>query len=151
MRFSTLVCSAFTFFSIPLLCLAEAPTSLDGWVAQIQADRVQAETLVEQGNLRAAADLLAASWRSLPAAYPQLADTAAASVQLLIFIMEYLMDEPGVAQFVAETLNPHPGDSDKFIRTLYDVTIGQDTPGKTQATIEMTYLTESANPFVRIF
>jgi len=142
-------------FPLILLCvstqlLAEAPSSLDEWVAQMQADRTQAEALVDQGNLRAAADLLAASWRGLPPAYPELADTATASMQLLLFIMEYLMDEPTVSLFVAESLNPQPGDSDKFIRTVYDVAIGQETAGKTQATIEMTYLTESANPFVRI-
>ena len=71
-------------------------------------------------------------------------------MQLLLFIMEYLMDEPTVSLFVAESLNPQPGDSDKFIRTVYDVAIGQETAGKTQAAIEMTYLTESSNPFVRI-
>ena len=130
--------------------VAEAPSTVDEWVTQVQADRLLAEALVEQGNLRAAADLLATSWRSLPPAYPQLADTATASMQLLLFIMEYLMDEPTVSQFVAESLNPQTGDSDKFIRVVYDIAIGQDTPGKTQATIEMTYLTESSNPFVRI-
>jgi len=99
--------------STPLQLLAEAPSSLDEWVAQIQADRTQAEALVDQGNLRAAADLLAASWRGLPPAYPELADTATASMQLLLFTMEYLMDEPTVSLFVAESLQN--GDSDKFI------------------------------------
>jgi len=129
---------------------AEAPESLEQWVAQVQAHRMEAEILIEQGNLRSAADLLAASWRDLPEAWPELADTATASMQLLLFIMEYLMDETTVSQFVRESLNPEASDSDKFIRTVYDIAIGQETPGKTQAAIEMTYLTESKNPFVRI-
>ena len=120
------------------------------WVASIEAEREAAYQEIISGNLADGANALVQSLRNLPATQPELIDDAYGSVQLLLYTMEYLMDETARNQFVTEALNPADDPLDRFIVSAYNVYIGQDTPEKTLATRELLAASATPNPIARI-
>ncbi|MCC6793598.1 MAG: hypothetical protein IT366_00660 [Candidatus Hydrogenedentes bacterium] len=120
------------------------------WVAAIEAEREAAYQEITSGNLAEGARALVQSLHNLPATQPDLIDDAYGSVQLLLYTMEYLMDESLRNQFVTGSLSPADDPLDQFIVSAYNVYIGQDTPEKTVATRELLASAATRNPFARI-
>jgi hypothetical protein len=62
--------------------------------------------------------------------------------------MEYLMPDTVVQGFLAEDLESESQVTDRLVDTMYNIFLGQDTPEKTLAAQEMTYLSTSENKIV---
>jgi len=120
------------------------------WIAQIESERDAAYSEITAGNLTAGSLALVQSLRALPVDHPELIDTAYGSVQLLLYTMEYLMDEPTRTQFVEQSLDPEHNPIDRFIVSGYNIYIGQDTPEKTLAAQDLLAAAATDNPFARI-
>jgi hypothetical protein len=112
--------------------------------------RDTAEALLGQGDQIGAGGLLAQSLRDLPASRPELVDVAFGNLQLAVFAMQHLMNEATLAEFRTNQLQPDAHDVDRLLDELYTVWIGSPTAEKTAASRELTMLTVSDSPFVRI-
>ncbi|HRI86662.1 MAG TPA: hypothetical protein PK869_00275 [Candidatus Hydrogenedentes bacterium] len=124
--------------------------TIQDWITQIESERDAAYNQLTAGDLSDGAASLTNSLRNLPAEHPELMDTAYGSLQLLLYTMEYLMDETVRTQFVQQHLEPEQNDIDKFIIAAYNIYIGQDTPEKTVATQDLLAAAATTNPFARI-
>ncbi|MBI2425573.1 MAG: hypothetical protein HYV27_22300, partial [Candidatus Hydrogenedentes bacterium] len=130
-----------------LLCLTAASQD---WEQQLIGDRDAANALFESGQLMEGATRLIAGMHALPTDQPALVDPVAGNVQFLVFALEYLMTEEQVNTFTTQVLDTENNEFDNFIANLYNLQIGQESPGKTITTRELHYLTSSSNVFVRV-
>jgi hypothetical protein len=122
----------------------------DPHVVALRSARAAVEAEIAKGELVRAGTLLAESLRALPSDRGDLADAAYESVQLGMFLMEYLMPDADFDTFVKERLDTEKYPTDKFLTSLHDIFIGQmDNGAKTNATREIGYLTGSEHRAVR--
>ena len=108
-------------------------------ISTLQREREVAEDLLAQGQLTDAANVLLASLKAAPPDQDELIDTGYRSIQLLLFTMEYLMDDNVLTAFSANSLNTGENEVDKFISCAFNIYIGQESDGKTIATQDLMY------------
>lgn len=147
--------SSMMFSILGVLCLAtfaaaqEVPSSDDPGIQAILTARSQAETQISQGQLIESGNTLLASLRAIPSNRAELADAAHGNVQLAVFMMEYLMPEALLTDFVTNHVKADDFATDKLVVTVYNMFIGQPSEGNMEAGRELTYLTTSENKIVR--
>jgi hypothetical protein len=110
------------------------------WNAYLAAERVAANATIESGELTAGAARVMASLRAVPQDAPQYADTAWTSLQLLVFTMEYLMDDATLTAFLTQNLHANDTPMDRTVAAIYDIYIGQDSQGKAEAARRLDYI-----------
>ena len=121
------------------------------WPNYIVSERLAAEALVEQGELTQGASRVMASLRAIPQNDPALADAAWASVQLLVYTMEYLMDDATLQAFHTGELNLHNTPIDRVVASIYNIYIGQETVGKEESARRLVYQAAEEYVLPKIF
>jgi hypothetical protein len=141
--FCSVICFATTVIS------QEPPDSPDPVRAALLSARSQAEMLISQGEFIQAGNGLLASLRALPPDRSELADPAHGNLQLAVFMMEYLMPESTLTEFVTSHAKADEFVTDKLVLAVYDMFIGQASEGNMAAARALTYLTTNENQVVR--
>ena len=120
--------------------------------SQMAQDRIDAEQLLGHGQMEEAATLLLTELRSLPNDKLELIDYAVGNSQLLMFTVEYLMDNTMWQSFRANFMHPDEQPMDALVANVFDVL--NDVP---LSVLEMTKIAlnfesfgRSEHPFVRV-
>lgn len=111
--------------------------------------RILAEAQIGRGELVAAGETLLNSLRVIPAERGELADAANGNMQLAVFMMEYLMPELVITQFLQDSVYVDDYESDELVRSIYFIFLGLPADEKIVYVRSLVELSMSENLSVR--